>query len=194
MKTLLCVTVGVALLMIVRARASEFSKALSPQDFTAAGLTKLTPEELAHLDALVQAQRGGKTQSEPHESSIAVPNPAVSASHAQPAPEQRKVSQEMVAPQKREEAVVIAPGTKVSYREVETQLVGNFRGYQTGTILTLANGQRWAVTSGSYWTGKNDQEKTRKVVIKPGALGSFFLEIEDGGRPKVKLVGGNSSR
>ena len=197
MKTLLCLTVSTAFLLIAQARASDFSKALSPEDFASAGLAKLTPEELAHLDALVHAQREGKAKTETRESPVTIAKSEkseVSALPSQQVPERPRVSQEAPNPQRKEESVVLAPGTKVSYRDVETQLVGSFRGYETGSILTLANGQRWVVTNGSYWAGKDDAEKPRKVVIKSGTLGSFFLDIENGGRPKVKLVAGNLRR
>jgi len=188
-------TVSAGFLMLVSLRADEFSTALSPEDFSAAGLSKLSPQELAHLDALVRAQREGKAKTVARESAVTTTaKPAAVVSPARPATERPSVSPEGLATQKREEVVVIAPGTKVSYREVETQMAGNFHGYEVGSVLTLANGQRWVVTSGSYWTGTKEVGKPRKVVIKTGALGSFFLEIEDGGRPKVKLLDGNSHR
>ena len=37
----------------------SFTKGLSPADFKAAGLDKLSPEELARLDALVKAKQTG---------------------------------------------------------------------------------------------------------------------------------------
>jgi hypothetical protein len=193
MKTLLFLAVSAAFLIPFQIRAADFSKGLSPDDFAAAGLAKLSPDELAHLNALVQANRLGTTPARTPESSVGTPKPDESVPVSPRSAEQSRVARETPIPPKAEEHIVVAAGTKVSYREVETQLAGIFRGYEVGTILTLANGQRWMVTSGNYWASKNDFEKTRKVVIKPGALGSFFLEIEDGGRPKVKLVGSSSA-
>ena len=49
-----------SLLCVAAARADEpFTKALSPEDFAAAGLGKLSPEELARLDALVAGKQSG---------------------------------------------------------------------------------------------------------------------------------------
>ena len=57
-------------------------------------------------------------------------------------------------------------------------------------MLRLANGQQWRVIDGDFWAPAKTANKPRKVVIEPGAFGSFFLDIEDGGRPRVKIVGG----
>ena len=73
---------------------------------------------------------------------------------------------------------------------VETAIEGPFRGYKKGDVLRLANGQRWQVIDGDFWAPAKTANKPRKVVIEPGSFGSFFLAIEDGGRPRVKIVGG----
>lgn len=150
--------------------ATEFSKTLSPADFSAAGLTKLSAEELSRLNALIERQRSGGAKSN--------------------ATEQRAASglgkSDKTAGRK---SVVVTPGTTIEYSQVETQLMGSFRGYEPGTVLSLANGQRWRVVDGTYWSSSKDAEKLRKVVIEPGVLGSFFLRIDDGGRPKVRYVG-----
>jgi hypothetical protein len=44
------------------------------------------------------------------------------------------------------------------------------------------------VVDGKYWSPPKSADQPRKVVVRPGAFGSFFLEIEDGGRPKVVYV------
>ena len=85
--------------------------------------------------------------------------------------------------------VMLKPGTEVEYEKAETRLEGQFRGWEKGTIFTLENGQRWQVQEGSYTTPP--EVGPHRVVIAPGVLGSFFLEIEGvRQRPKVKFVGG----
>jgi hypothetical protein len=44
---------------LARAEDAAFSRAVRPADFSAAGLAKLSPEELARLDALVRDFKGG---------------------------------------------------------------------------------------------------------------------------------------
>ena len=64
-----------------------------------------------------------------------------------------------------------------------------FAGFTPGTVIVLANGQRWRVVSGSYVTAP--MPKVRKVWIEPGVLGSFFLRFEGVGvQPKVSPVHG----
>src|SRR5580698_5873173 len=58
MKPLLYLVLALASVSAARADDS-FTKALSPADFQAAGLGKLTPEELAALDQLVRGQQTG---------------------------------------------------------------------------------------------------------------------------------------
>lgn len=51
--------VWVASLVAVGAAEAPFSKAVRAEDFSAAGLSKLSPEELARLDALVRDYKSG---------------------------------------------------------------------------------------------------------------------------------------
>ena len=150
--------------------ATEFSKTLSPADFSAAGLSKLSAEELNRLNALIEEQRSGGEKSNAAEKPVAA----------------RVRKSDKTASRN---SVVLTPGTTIEYSQVETQLTGSFRGYEPGTVLSLANGQRWRVVDGTYWASAKNAEKVRKVVIEPGVLGSFFLRIDDGGRPKVRYVG-----
>lgn len=154
--------------------AAEFSRTLTPAEFAAAGLGKLTPAELAQLDALVRDRTDDGSPRAPGTGPTAVP-PAPAA--AEPARNWRERMR-----------VVLMPGTEITYTTVESQLQGSFRGYEPGRILTLANGQRWRVLEGKYWAPAKTADQPRKVIVRPGALGSFFLEIEGGGRPKVSYV------
>src|ERR1700722_2674497 len=53
-------TISIALLSCAAARADDsFTGALSPADFQAAGLGKLTPDEIARLNQLVRGQQTG---------------------------------------------------------------------------------------------------------------------------------------
>jgi hypothetical protein len=58
---------------------------------------------------------------------------------------------------------------------METRIDGRFEGWRPRDRIRLANGQVWEVTdtsSGSYWL------MNPRAVVRPGALGSFMLEIE----------------
>lgn len=181
----------------VRAAEEKFSGQLSADEFAAAGLNKLTAEELARLDALVRAHRNGEIDQVRVETAAKVREETTAKVRAETV---AQVKAELAAapagePKAKEEGsllhrlrVKLTPGTDIEYATVETQLVGSFRGYKPGTILTLSNGQRWRVVDGEYWSPASEANKPRKVVIQAGAFGAFFLQIEGIGRPKVKIV------
>jgi hypothetical protein len=218
-----------ALACIAPAHAQEsFTKSLSPADFQAAGLNKLTPDELAALDALVQGKQTGaitkakeetakvvtetvrqQVQAEDAKAAQAVAEAvrqqvrAEDAKAAQAAAEtvrQQTHAEDVKAEQKKASSmgiieklsVVLKPGTEIQYTTLDAMLVPPFTGWEKGTILTLNNGQRWVVSDeGNYWSPKKD--KPIHVRVEPGALGSFFMEIEKGGRPRVKFLDNTSS-
>ncbi|ACB74862.1 hypothetical protein [Opitutus terrae] len=164
--------------LVVAMSAAEFSRSLTPAEFAAAGLDKLSAAELARLDALVQARR--ERDAAEHDAAASRDSAITNASTA------TKPSSPGLFARMR---VVLKPGTEIAYETVETEITSGFRGYEPGKVLTLANGQRWRVVDGNFWAPARDANRPRKVTIEPGVLGSFFLRIEDGGRPKVKYVG-----
>jgi len=165
--------------------AQEFSKTLTPEEFAAAGLGRLTPDELARLDALVQAQRSGEVAKVKEETAAKVREETAAKVRAEVAAEKPAHEGGLL----KRVRVLLTPGTQIDYETVETAIKGPFRGYEKGSLIHLANGQIWQVTDGSYWSPKKEENKPRKAVIEPGSMGSFFLWIEDGGRPRVKFSG-----
>jgi hypothetical protein len=84
--------------------------------------------------------------------------------------------------------VMLLPGTTIEYTTLDATIPPPFHGWSTGTIITLTNGQRWVVTDdGRYWSPTINHPVAVKIV--PGSLGSFFMEIDHGGRPRVKFAG-----
>lgn len=189
MKPLCLLALGFLLLVAV-AHAEEFTQGLAAQDFTAAGLEKLTPAELARLNALIEARLEGKVSAVRQE-----------ASRQMEAEVKKRVDSEVDQRVKTELAqhkpsenllhrmkVMLTPGTEITYATVESTLVGPFLGYQPGTVFTLANGQKWRVLEGNYWSPKSEANRGHKVVIKPGMLGSFTMKIEGAGWAKVQII------
>ena len=172
--------------------AAEFSKVLSTDDFARAGLGKLTPAELARLDELVEAQRTGEVARVRDETAAKV---AAETTVKVQAETTAKVKAETEAARGADSGsllhrmrVILAPGTEIEYASVETEIKLPFSGYDPGTVLTLTNGQQWRVESGKYWAPAKSAQP-RKVIIQPGALGAFFLQIQGAGRVKVTKVG-----
>ena len=67
---------------------------------------------------------------------------------------------------------------------VTTALVGEFRGWSTGTVLTLANGQRWQVTEGQFYLGKTLTGP--EVTLIPGKISGWYLSVK-GQNPRAKV-------
>lgn len=160
---------GAAAVLTAAAGGAEFSRSLPPGDFREAGLAKLSEAELARLDELVNAfHAGGKAAPRP-----SVRLPADSATASFPEAPARGAS------------VVVAAGTKVELAAVRSRLKGKFTGWEPRGVFALENGQRWREANGTtYAMPPLDAPEVR---ISPGALGSFWMEIE-GVRTRVKVV------
>ncbi|MGO1071241.1 hypothetical protein [Lysobacter sp. CA199] len=74
---------------------------------------------------------------------------------------------------------------RVDPEVVSSTLKGEFRGWSSGTVLELENGQRWRVIDGNLYLGK--PQPAPKVTIRPGMMGSWYLEAE-GQTPKAKVT------
>ncbi len=179
-------TLVLALALGASARAEDsFSRGLSRADFEAAGLSKLTPEELARLDALVRGQQTGAVKRATEDTAR-----AVSASvREQVQAEDRKAAQKPGPGVIERMKVLLKPGTEIEYTTLDSMVTLPFGGWKNGTLIMLTNGQRWVVTdSHSDWV-PGEEMKPRHVRIVPGSMGSFFMEIEGNGRPRVKFAG-----
>jgi hypothetical protein len=171
----------VSLTAVAHAAEGGFTRGLSPDDFRAAGLGKLTAQEIALLDALVERHRGGPQAGR-------VEAGAVLPGEAPPAVKSREVP----APKAdRDAKVVVAPGTRIEFAAVESRLTGAFTGWEPRGVFALENGQRWREANGTTYA--SPPLSAPKVRITPGALGTFWMEIE-GVRVRVKVVRIDSGR
>lgn len=210
MKRWLFVVLALTGIVSVRAADENFSKELRPEDYAAAGLGKLSPAEIARLDALVRDYRSGALE--------AAKRDAATAAQARVAAEARaaKAEQEAaakVAEAKKAEAdaavkaaaataaaakkadpgpsllerakVMLTPGTRIEYSTLESRIAGEFRGWEKKTVFKLENGQRWQATDTEPYVTPPVQSPA--VKISPGTLGAFWMTIE-GVRPRVKVV------
>lgn len=184
-------------------QATRFSTALTPAEFAGAGLTKLSPAELEELNRLIRAHESGeltrareaarKAEADAaralHEAHVAAEKQAARAATEPPAAAGS-------APALKESLlnrIRLKPGTQIDYDTLESELVGDFSGWRAGTVFTLANGQRWRVIQGDYESPRDSTR--RRAWIKPGLLGTFFIEIEGiKGRAKVEFAGSTAAR
>jgi hypothetical protein len=174
-----------ALAFVTPAMAEQpFTKTLTPQDFAAAGLGKLTPEELANLDTLVHASQSG---------AVAVAKDQTAKEVAQTVRVQVQAEDKKAQEKKASVGffdrfkVTLKPGTEIEYTTLDAAILPPFDGYDKGSVLTLDNGQRWMVTDDSS-DYRSPAKKPVPVHIYPGSMGSFFMEIQGSGRPRVKFV------
>jgi hypothetical protein len=196
-----CAAVAFAGLTLGRAESSPtprpapFSSALSPAEFSGAGLSKLTDAELQELNRLVRAHESGELV-RAREAARRAEEEAARA--VRDATAERRIAETATtppAPARKEsllERIRLKPGTQIDYDTLESELVGEFAGWREGTVFTLANGQRWRVLQGEYESPRDTTP--RRVWIKPGLLGTFFIEFEGiKGRAKVAFAGSSSA-
>jgi len=143
---------------ILLAGAEARLKNLSEEQFRAAGLHKLTPAELAALEALIADQK-------------AVAEPAT------PAKTGPKWFQAMVTLSE------VADRPEAA-EALESQLVGEFSGWEGKAVFRLKNGQIWQQNDTSTRAERPRMEP--KVRIFPGLLGAYWMEIE-GIKQRVKV-------
>ena len=179
------IAIGAASLSEVAAAEENFSKAIRTEDFSAAGLEKLSPSEIARLDALVRDFKSGALEKARREAAAAEARAAKAEADAKVAIVQAEKKNEtsLLARAK----VLLTPGTQIEYSTVESRLVGEFTGWDgRRTIFKLENGQRWQVVdaNASYY---GPPIAAPAVKIVPGALGTFWLTVE-GVKSRVKVV------
>jgi hypothetical protein len=172
------------LLALTTAAGGDFTKALTPDKIRAAGLGKLTPEELEQLDVFVQEYKGAALTPAP----AAVSAPV---SAATPAPAALEPTRSVVSPG----ATVPKSGSVVpSWVEalltlertgkqadksaaMESRLTGEFTGWSGRTSFKLENGQVWQQANSDQYD-YTPPLKAPKVQIYPASLGTFWLKIE----------------
>jgi hypothetical protein len=123
---------------------------MSADEFRAAGLEKLTPQELGALNAWLQRKVVQET--------------------AKAAETAREEGREEVV---RKNRGFFDFG---STEPIESNIVGEFRGFAKGRTYTLENGQVWEQIEPASLAGV--RRDNPEVSIKPGMLGNWFLKIK----------------
>ncbi len=197
-----------------RAGEEDFSRSISPEDFAAAGLNRLSPAELKRLDELVLAHKNGviaaarrsaeearlaeqAAEAEARKAKAAAETKASKAeAEARTAIAEAKAAKDEAAESKKKNQgffakakVMLVPGTQIEYAEIKTTILGSFEGWAGRTIFNLANGQRWQVANSDdrYFT---PPKRNVEVEIRPAALGGFWMFFPAlKTRVRVKLLG-----
>lgn len=132
----------------------DLQQQMSPQEFKAAGLDKLSATELATLNRWLQ----GKVEAATTEAVAAV--------------------REEAREEGRQEVIVKNRGffDFGSKEPITGVLEGEFRGFGKGRIYTLDNGQTWEQTDATTLAGV--RKTSPKVSMNPGLLGVWYMNVE----------------
>jgi|CXWL01.1.fsa_nt_gi hypothetical protein len=138
---------------------SSLEERMSAQDFRQAGLEKLSPEELAALNAWI-------------ERSVRLADPAVAAAVAQG----QAVNVDTAKP-----AEASQVGFETARREeFSAHIQGSFSGWSGDTQFVLDNGMVWEQAEDDHFKHKDVDNPS--VTITPGAFGSWRLQVEGSNR------------
>lgn len=132
---------------------------------------------LACYDALADAARAGAAPAAPAATAATAARPPVAADSTAAAAPARTAEAAFGLPESRRPDAVDAVHSTVGPR---------FSGWGPNSRIRLANGQVWQVTDG---TSVELPEGPRKVSVKRGALGSYYLDFEGlNTSPRVRRV------
>lgn len=202
---------GLGLLLVVTVRLpaeTEFIKTLPAEEFAAAGLAKLTPAELARLEAAVLRFKAGEVAVVKQEAEAKVA--AVKQEAETKVAVVQKEAESKVAVVKHEaEAKVAAAEAKAKHADaaptdgkkkpgwfsallalkraadkpeesepLTSTLVGDFRGWTGNTVFTLEDGTRWVQQNRVDNYPYSPALHSPKVKVYPASMSGFWFEIE----------------
>jgi hypothetical protein len=143
----------------------DIRNVLTRTEFISAGLEKLTEAELVQLSGSLYGWK--EIEAAPESSESEEPARVTMQEEAQFGAEKLEKPDEV----------------ENSPKEIESRILGDFRGWKGRTVFRLENGQVWRQTDKkSYYLVRKDPE----VVIRKGALGSYFLSVK-GERRRCKV-------
>jgi len=195
-----CVMLCALLTLVAAVKADPgFLKTMPADDFAAAGLKKLTPEELVRLETLVQQYKTGevaevKQQVEAKaevsrqeaEEKVAAAETKARAAEAK-ASEAAKAVAAKTAPATTKKSpgwfgallTLKRAGEKPEKEEPLTgQLAGDFRGWNGRSVFKLQDGTEWLQQNATEKYDYSPTLHSPKVKITPAAFSGFWLEIE----------------
>lgn len=170
----LCLTLALSTLATdaVAADGDSLRRQMSADEFKAAGLDKLSADELAALDAWL-ARRQAATPL------AAAPAATLDAAEAERIREQGREEGRREVKEKSRGFLDFG-----SEEPIRSTLVGDFSGYSTGRRYTLANGQVWEQMEPAVLEGVKRSDPA--VTIRPGLMNVWYLRI-DGYNPAAKV-------
>ena len=144
---------------------------MSQAEFEAAGLHKLSPEELASLNAWLAQTKS--SAGEVQASAPMTPAPQQLPQNSQPEPQttaEERFGREQVRKRQVEKDVP---------ESITSRLIGEFRGWDGNTVFRLENGQVWRQRIGGRY--RSPKKVNPEVVIEKGRFG-YYLRLADKNR------------
>jgi hypothetical protein len=172
MKLIVCMLAGA---MTVGAVAADvLLKDLPPEKFAAAGLNKLTAEELALLEQLVAEREQAAVKT------------AAATARAETSKAAVKAETKVNGPGWLRALVTLQEAAEKpdAAEAIVTRLVGDYDGWTGKTVFKLENGQIWQQLDGHERV--DGKRAAPAVKIYPGIMGVYWLEIE-GVRERTKV-------
>jgi hypothetical protein len=151
---------GFAWMPVLRAQSPESNAfpgvkaALTPEQYSAAGLNKLSPEEQAQLDQALKQYFSGASQKVAEQAATQAVDRAVKEKRVEPA------------------------------TFVDSHIVGTFTGWKPRTVFVLENGQRWKPVDSTSKASFPPVEKPEVFIVKAmfgykmAILGGTTLRVE----------------
>ncbi len=137
-------------------QAVELQQQMGNAEFSRAGLDKLSPAELQHLQQWLARHAS--------ELAVSVPASAETSATAAASKSPGPFAHDARAPKvKRNDTIT-------------SRIAGQFNGWRPGTTLTLQNGQKWRVRDDSTLVVR-EPLASPEVSVKPGFLGSWLLKV-----------------
>ena len=148
---MLAAGLAIATPLVFAQQFSSVEERMSSADFKAAGLDKLTPQELGRLNAFIRSEVDRRAE---------------------------QAQQQAAMTQERAEASRIGFSDYRGERdEIVSKAPGAFTGWELGTTFTLENGQVWRVIEADF--PLEGVRLTNPVIhITPGLFGSWNLTVE----------------
>lgn len=144
----------------------DLQQQMSPAEFKAAGLDKLSPAELTALNGWLQGK--------------------VAAVAADTREQVREQVREQAREEGRQEVIVKNRGffDFGSNEPITSTLQGEFRGFGKARRFVLANGQEWEQDDDTVFSGPRKTNPT--VSITPGIMGVWYMRV-DGVNTRAKV-------
>ena len=170
---------------------ASLEQQMTPEEYKASGLHKLSKDEQAALRGWIERQKAGAVQAAATAAPAApaaVAATGAAGSAALNAAEIERIREEGRAEGRREVKEESRGFFDFGSEElIKSTLVGQFRGFAKGNRYTLANGQVWEQIEPARLDGVKRTDPA--VTIKPGLLNSWVLRIDGYNTPaKVRRI------